>query len=653
MPLVNFTNLDFDQIKTSIKDYLRSNSNFTDYDFEGSNLSIILDVLAYNTYITSYNANMVSNEVFIDSATLRENVVSLARNIGYVPKSRKSSKANISFFVDTSSSSYSTKPQTLTLNKGVVCSTSAFGNQSYTFSILDDITVPVVDNIASFDNIDVYEGTYITTTFTVDSYNPNQRFILPNSNIDTSSIRVVWKPNTFSDVSRKYRQADSLFNITSDSPIFFVQEIEDERYELIFGDGVFGKKLEVPNYLEVSYLVSNGELANNISQFSFSGKIVSPRDSTPAVAGISLVTTNQISAFGKNIESVESIKKYASRIYASQNRAVTARDYESIIPSIYEETESISVFGGEELNPPRFGKVFISIKPANGAYLSNFIKDNIKRELKKYSVSGISPEIIDLKYLYIEPTINAYYNTNLAQSANSINTIISNTVDRYAQSTELNKFGARFKYSKFLKIIDDSSDAITSNITTIVIRRDLRAVLNSFAEYEICFGNRFHIKNEKVINVEYSGLNINGIGENSFNIKSSGFNVSGILGTVYLSDVANQDKQTGSIFLFRLNSPTQPEIVKKSVGTIDYIKGEIKLSPINIVSTNLNKGFPTIEISASPYSNDVIGLQDLYLELDTSKTTINVKPDQISSGYDISGTSYLVSSSYANGLLVR
>jgi len=654
MPLVNFTNLDFDQIKTSIKDYLRSNSNFTDYDFEGSNLSVILDVLAYNTYITSYNANMVSNEVFIDSATLRENVVSLARNIGYVPKSRKSSKANISFFVDTSNSTaYPTKPQTLTLKKGVICSTSAFGNQSYTFSILDDITVPVVDNIASFNSIDVYEGTYITTTFTVDSYDPNQRFILPNSQIDTSSIRVVWKPNVSADINRKYIQADSLFTITPDSPVFFVQEIEDERYELIFGDGVFGTKLQSPNYLEVSYLVSNGEAANNISQFNFSGKIISPRENTPAAAGISLITTNQISAFGKDIEGVESIKKYASRIYASQNRAVTAKDYEAIVPSIYNETESISAFGGEELTPPQFGKVYISIKPANGAYLSNYIKDNIKRELKKYSVAGIVPEIIDLKYLYIEPTINAYYNTNLAQSANSVSTIISNTVDRYAQSTELNKFGARFKYSKFLKVIDDSSDSITSNITTIIMRRDMRVVLNSFAEYEICFGNRFHIKDEKVINMEYSGLNINGISENSFNIKSSGFNVSGIPGTVYLSDVANQDKQTGSIFLFRLFSPTQPEIVRKNIGTIDYVKGEIKLSPINITNTVINRGFPLIEISASPYSNDVIGLQDLYLQLDSSKTVINTKPDQISSGYDITGTSYLVSSSYSNGLLVR
>jgi len=656
MPLVNFANLDFDQIKTSIKDYLRSNSNFTDYDFEGSNLSTIIDVLAYNTYITSYNANMVSNEVFIDSATLRENVVSLARNIGYVPKSIKSSRANISLFVDVSSNtSYPIKPEALILNKGVVCSTNAFGSQSYTFSILDDVTVPVVDNIASFDNIDVYEGTYLTTTFTVDSFNPNQRFILPNSKIDTSSIRVIVKPTEKSDISRKYRQADSLFAIKPESPVFFVQEIEDERYELIFGDGVFGIKLQAPNFIQVSYLVSNGELANNISSFNFSGRITSSRSTTAIASGISLITTNQSSFSGANIEGVESIKKYASRIYASQNRAVTAKDYESIVPTIYPETESISVFGGEELFPPQFGRVFISIKPTNGTYLSNLIKDNIKNEIKKYAVAGIVPEIIDLKYLYLETTINAYYNTNLARSTDSITSIVSNVVENYANSTELNKFGARFKYSQFLKIIDSSSDAITSNITTVVMRRDLRVALDKFAEYEICFGNRFYIKNEKIFNnsIDYFNLNPDGINENSFNIKSSGFNVSGISGTVYISDTPNPDKKTGKIFLFRLNSQTQPEIVRKSIGVVDYIKGEVILFPIKITNTIIKKGFPLIEISIPPYSNDVIGLQDLYLQLDITKTVINSKPDQISSGNDISGTNYIVSSSYSNGLLVR
>jgi hypothetical protein len=637
MPLVNFANLDFDQIKTSIKDYLRSNSNFTDYDFEGSNLSAIIDVLAYNTYITSYNANMVSNEVFIDSATLRENVVSLARNIGYVPRSRRSSRANISFFVDVSG--YSTKPEVVTLNRGSTVTTNVFSGENYTFSVLDDVTVQVIDDIASFDDIDVYEGTYITSSFVVDSFDPNQRFILPNSNIDTSTIRVSVKPNQLSDISRKYRQADSLFGITSESPVFWTQEIEDERYELIFGDGVFGKKLEVPNFIEVSYLVNNGQNGNNYSQFSFIGKLTSSRESIAISSGLSLVTTNTPSFGGSNIEGIDSVKKYASRIYASQNRAVTAADYEALVPNVYPETESISVFGGEELSPPQFGKVFISIKPINGAYLSNLIKDNIKRDLKQYSVAGIVPEIIDLKYLYIEPDINVYYNSNLAKSANSVTSIVNTNVERYADSAELNKFGARFKYSKFLKMIDDSSDAITSNITTIVMRRDLRPALNSFAEYEICFGNRFHIKNP-------------GCG-NGFNIKSSGFTVSGILGTVYLADTPNAGFETGSISLFRLSSPTQPEIVRNNIGTIDYIKGEIRLNPINITSTSINRGFPLIEISAIPYSNDVIGLQDLYLQLDINNTSITSISDRISSGNDISGSNYIVSSSYTNGSLVR
>ena len=641
MPLVNFANLDFDQIKTSIKDYLRTNSNFTDYDFEGSNLSAIIDVLAYNTYITSYNANMVSNEVFIDSATLRENVVSLARNIGYVPRSRRSARANISFFVDVSG--YATKPETVILNKGSVTSTNVFGNENYTFSLLDDVTVPVLDDIASFDNIDVYEGTYITTNFTLDSLTPNQRFILPNSNIDTSTIRVTVKPNQFSDISRKYRQADSLFGVTSESPVFWVQEIEDERYELIFGDGVFGKKLEAPNYIEVSYLVNNGEDGNNFSQFQFIGKLSSSREAVVVNSGISLITTNTTSFGGSDIEGIDSVKKYASRIYASQNRAVTAADYEALVPSVYPETESISVFGGEELSPPQFGKVYISIKPINGAYLSNSIKDNIKRDLKQYSVAGIIPEIIDLKYLYIEPTVKAYYNDNLAKSASAVTSVVSNNVDRYANSSELNKFGARFKYSKFLKLIDDSVDAITSNITTIVMRRDLRVVLNSFAEYEICFGNRFYIKNHGHSPAYGAG----------YNIKSSGFSVSGIPGVVYLSDTPNMGLETGVVNLFRLDSPTQPVIVRRNVGTIDYIKGEIKLNPINITSTLLNRGFPLIEISAVPYSNDVIGLQDLYLQLDINNTSITSISDRISSGNDISGSNYIVSSSYANGSLVR
>ena len=642
MALVNFANLDFDQIKQSITDYLRSNSNFTDYDFEGSNLSTIIDALAYNTYITSYNANMVSNEVFIDSATLRENVVSLARNIGYTPRSAKAARANISFIVNTSS--YTTKPQTITLNKGVVAISNIFGGTNYSFSIMEDITVPVVDNIATFSNIDVYEGTYLTAEFSYNTYDPNQKYILENTNIDTSTINVLWRSSQRSSVKRKYHRSDSLFEIDGNSPVFWINEVEDQRYELLFGDGVFGRALQEPNFIEVTYLVTNGEDGNRIDTLNFNGKLTTSRDNIEISSGISRITVNTPSYAGSNVESIESIKKYAPQTYSSQNRAVTSTDYEYIIPKIYPETESVSVFGGEELNPPQFGRVFASIKPINGAYLSNLVKDNIKREIKKYSVGGIDLQITDLKYLYIEALVNVYYNSNNANNDSQITSIVSQNITRYADSTEVNKFGARFKYSKFLNIIDNSNSAITSNITTIQMRRDLRASLNTFAEYEICFGNRFHIINH--------GHGTHG-GKIGYNIKSSGFQVSGIAGNVYLSDVANQNLEKGTINLIKLSSATEATVVRRNIGTIDYIKGEIKLNPINIISTTINRDFPMIEISAIPYSNDIIGLQDLYIQLDTNNITINSINDRIASGYDISGSDYIVSSSFANGSLVR
>ena len=633
MSLVNFANLDFDQIKVSIKDYLRSNSTFTDYDFEGSNLSTIIDVLAYNTYITSYNANMVSNEVFFDSATLRENVISLARNIGYVPRSRKSARAVISFFVDTSN--FTNQPVTLTLKKGIVCNTSAFGSQSYSFTIPEDITVSVADNIAQFNDITVYEGVRVTQNFTIDPFNPKQRFILENSGIDTSLINVTVKPNNYSTVTREYKLADSLFDINSESAIYFIQEIENERYELIFGDGIFGIELEAPNYIMIDYNISNGEDANNLSKFSYAGTLIDESNRI-VTTGISLLTTSQTSHSGSSIEGVESIKKYASRIYASRNRAVTAADYEALIPSIYAETESVSVYGGEDLVPPQYGKVYISIKPNNDRYLSNLTKDNIKNELKKYTVAGIVPEIVDLKYLYVEADSKVYYNTNLVPTPDVASDAILSNITAYSDSTELNRFGARFKYSKFLTLIDNSYQAITSNITNITIRRDLKASVNTFADYEICYGNRFHIRS-------MSG----------YNIKSSGFTVSGIGGIVYLSDLPNSDGKSGSINLFRLSSPTQPEIVKRNVGEIDYIKGEIKLYPINIISTVIERGVPLIEISTAPYSNDVIGPQDLFLQLDMNNFTILMLQDGISSGANTAGTNYHVSSSYSNGTLIR
>ena len=640
MPLVNFSNLDFAQIKTTLKEYLKANSNFTDYDFEGSNLSSIIDVLAYNTYITSYNANMITNEVFIDSATLRENVVSLARNIGYVPRSRKAATSSISFFVDCSG--VIPTPATLTLKRGPIASSEgAFGGQSFIFSILEDITVPVNDGIAYFDDIIISEGTLLTSNFTYSGRNPNQKFILPNSGIDTALISVTVKGNQQSTTSTKYTTQDSLLDIKSDSKVYYLQEIENERYEIFFGDGIFGKKLEEGNYITINYISCNGDSANGVNQFQFSGKLTYIRNSNEytVTTGISLLTTGITAQGGEVIESVDSVKKFAPRIYASQNRALTANDYETLIPSkIYPETESISVFGGEELVPPQYGKVFISIKPRTGDFLPNLIKENIKMRLKKYAVAGIVPEILDLKYLYIEVNSKVYYNTNMAPSAEYVSTLVQENTTKYSESTELNRYGARFKYSKFLSIIDDSNEAVTSNITTVQMRRDLRVALNSFAEYQIGFGNEFYIKSM-----------------DGYNIKSSAFKVTDTTDDVYLSDIPNTNRETGSLFLFTLPDvgSTNPTIIKRNVGNINYKKGIITINPINIVNGKLKDGQTIVELSACPKSNDVIGLQDLYLQLDISNSTFDTVVDEIASGLDPAASNYVVTSSYHNGNLVR
>ena len=403
----------------------------------------------------------------------------------------------------------------------------------------------------------------------------------------------------------------------------------------MFGDGIFGTKLQEPNQVVVQYLTCSGSSPNGISNLTFIGRI-EDNNGSPLASGVSGLTINESALGGDEIESVESIKKLAPNIYASQDRAVTSTDFESLVPRIYTEAESVAAYGGEELNPPQYGKVFVSIKPFNGVFLSEEIKRNLKLELAKYSVAGIITEIIDLNYLFIEIDTNVYYNSNLAPGPSQVRNVVTNNIIKYSDSTQLNKFGARFKYSKFGKIIDDSHDSITSNITTVKMRRDLQAILNQFIEYSLTFGNRIHVKSEL-----------------GFNIKTSGFSVSGIAGTVYMSDAPNANLTTGTIFMFKLDSPTEPVILKRNIGTIDYITGLIKLNPLNVISTEVTRGTSLIEVSSCPYSNDVLGLRDLYLQMDTSNLTVNMVPDQVSSGSDISGGSYTVTSSYSNGSLTR
>jgi len=642
MSLLNFTSLDFDQIKDTLKQYLQSNSNFTDYDFEGSNLSTILDVLAYNTYITSYNANMISNEVFIDSATLRENVVALARNIGYVPRSKKASTATVNFTVEPG---ITPPPTTITLKKGPVAASNAFGGQSFTFGVTKDVTKPVIDGVASFLDLDIKEGTVVDQKFPYSTNNINQRFILSNAGIDLSTLEVYVRPSATSSLLSSYTRQDSLFDavtgssITKDSLIYYIQEIEDEQYELIFGDGIFGKELSDGNIVEVSYILTNGSDANGISNLSFAGKCTYTRNAVEntITSGISIVTANIPSTGGDEIESVDSVKKFAPQIYSTQNRALTSNDYEILIPNkIYLETESISVYGGEELVPPQYGKVFISIKPRTGDFVPNAIKENIKRDLRKYSVAGIVPEILDLKYLYLETESKVYYNTSLAPNPLMVSSTILNNINKLAASAELNKYGARFKYSKFLKVIDQSHESITSNITTVEMRRDLRLAIDQFAEYAIDFGNEFHISSM-----------------DGFNIRSTAFRVLDIGRPVYLYDLPNTDRNTGSLGLFSLDAPgsTTPLIERSNVGVVNYKTGRITLNPINIVSGKTKDAQQIMEISVVPHSNDVIGLQDLYLQLDTSNVEMVV--DEIASGADPSGSTYTVTSSYTERKIVR
>jgi hypothetical protein len=641
MPFTKFTNLDFDQIKESIKDYLRANSDFTGFDFEGSNFSVLIDTLAYNTYITAFNSNMIVNESFLDSATLRENVVSLARNIGYVPRSRNSAKATISFTVDV----YGTSTPTMTLKKGLVC-VGDVNDTSYVFSILEDIQAPAEDisfnsdgntinaRRSVFNNIEINQGTFLTKQFVFDG-SLDQRFILNNSYIDTSSIKVYVKKENELGLGIEYKLVDDIINVNKDSLIYLIQEIQDEKYELLFGDGLIGRKLQSGEIITVNYITTNGKSGNGASSFSFSGVIVDENDSFLTTQPFTL-TTESSSQNGSDIETLESIKYYAPRIYAAQNRAVTGRDYESIIKKIYPDTESVSIVGGEELDPPEFGTVQISIKPKNGNFVSDFNKSRILSQLKQYSISGINQKIVDLKILYVELESYIYYDDSKITTAKDLKSKVSNSLTNYANSLDVNKFGGRFRYSKLLRTIDSTDSAITSNITRIKIRRNLVALLNQFAQYELCFGNQFHVN------------------ENGFNIKSTGFKIASEPDTVYLTDVPNPDMKTGTLSVVKNLSDGSVRIVSKSAGTVDYVKGEINLSTLNIVSTSKSNNI--IEIQAFPESNDVVGLKDLYLNLDISKSKINMIKDIISSGDEISGTVFTrdyYTSSYSNGNLIR
>ena len=647
MPFTQFTSLDFDQIKVQIKNYLRANSNFSDFDFEGSNFSVLIDTLAYNTYINAFNANLVVNESFLDSATVRENVVSLARNIGYVPRSKTAATASIRISdINVGTTSNST-PKFLSLRAGLVCVGNS-QNTTYRFSIPDNIvSTRVVDvggtSFAKFDDpIVVHEGTYLSRTFRIDT-SIKQRFILDSPNIDSSTIRVFVSGPADTGLGRSYRMIDNILSIDKNSEIFLAQEVQDEKYEILFGDGLFGRKLENDSVVTVRYIVTEGETGNGASNFSFQGSFTKS-DGTLFTPSDSInVTTVSNAQNGSEVEDVSSIKYLAPRIYSAQYRAVTPRDYEAIIQTIFPRTESVAVIGGEELDPPQFGKVQISIKPKNGTFVSDFDKSQIKNKLKNYAIAGINSEIVDLKILYVEIDTTIYYNPSQISSSINLRSDVITALNSYAGNVEINKFGGRFKYSKVSTLIDRIDNGITSNITKVIIRRDLKALLNQFAQYELCFGNKF---------------NINPAG---YNIKSTGFTIEGFTDTAYITDVPNKNlsgnldgSMLGTLSVVAKNNKNEQRVIVKDAGLVDYKKGEVILNTINITSTASQNNI--IEIQAFPESNDVVGLKDLYLSFDVSKSTINTVKDVIASGEDVSGVVFTrdyYTSSYSNGDLER
>ena len=512
----------------------------------------------------------------------------------------------------------------------------------------DDITsTRVVDvggtSFAKFDNpITIYEGTLLQRVFRIDT-SIDQRFIIDSPNIDSSTLRVFVKGTGDATLGRKYSMVDNILNIDKNSEIYLAQEVQDEKYEILFGDNLFGRKLENGSIVTARYIVTDGADGNGPSNFSFQGSFTTDDGTFFTPSDSISVSTITNASNGSEVEDVSSIKYFAPRLYSAQYRAVTPRDYEAIIGTIFPATESVAVIGGEELDPPQFGKVQISIKPKNGTFVSDFDKSQIKNKLKSYAIAGINSEIVDLKLLFVEIDTNVYYNPSQISSASDLRTAIISGLTDYASNVELNKFGGRFKYSKVSTLIDRIDNGITSNITKVIIRRDLKALLNQFAQYELCFGNKF---------------NINPAG---YNIKSTGFTINGFVDTAYITDVPNKDavgnldgSNMGTLSVVTKNNKNQQRVIVKDAGVVDYMKGEVILNTINFTSTVSDNNI--IEIQAFPESNDIVGLKDLYLSFDVSKSTINTIKDVIASGEDVSGivfTRDYYTSSYSNGDLER
>ena len=592
MPYTQVSNLDFNQIKTSLKEYMRAQSDFTDYDFEGSTLSVLLDTLAYNTYYTAFNTNMVVNELFIDSATLRDNVVALAKQLGYRPKSATSPTAYVSFTVTYTNPTTDTE---LLLKKGTGF-TATYDNNVYNYVVLDDVKAQVANGVATFTDVAVNEGTQLTNTFVINSASKSQRFILDNRNIDTNTIRVKVYP-TGGSFNEPYLIADNILGVDGTSKVFFLDEIEDERYEILLGDGVLGKKLENNARIEVSYLITSGPESNGVRTFVFSGVLENPNNISPSSFSVTINST-VAAAGGEEIESTAKIKYTAPKAYGTQERAVTADDYEAIVRKVYPATSDIIIFGGEDQEPPQYGKVFIVLKPTDASYLTSLTKNKIVADLKKYVVASVEPQIVDPSILYVEMNSKIYYNSLITdQTPTQIRDKVIGSIQSYIDTSDTEKFNGKFRYSKFVGVIDDADKSINSNLTSLTMRKDFYPSLNSTFYYEVCFQNSFDEDCDDPV------------------LSSTGFRV-----TEYPNFDVYVEDRSGKIVLYRLDTITGEKVVlDNDIGDIDYVRGELKMYNLTIIKGSFFDN--RISVRVKPLSNDIKAMREVYLDVDVANSS--------------------------------
>jgi len=591
MPYTQVANLDFEDIKAQLKEYLSAQSDFTDYDFEGSALSTLIDTLAYNTYYTAFNTNMVVNELFIDSATLRDNVVAIAKQLGYKPKSATAPTAYVSFTVSYNNPTTDTELN-LRAGTGFVAN---YDETLYQYVVTDEAKAQVANDTAVFTNVPVREGTFLTNTFTVNTALKSQRFILDNRNIDTNTIRVKVYP-TGGSLNEQYLRADNILDVDSTSKVFFIDEIEDERYEILMGDGVLGKKLDNGARIEVSYITTSGPSSNGVRSFVFSGVLENNNGVTPNADVV--INSTVAAAGGEAIETTASIKYTAPKAYGTQDRAVTSQDYEAIVRRVYPATSDIIIFGGEDQDPPEYGKVFIALKPKDASYLTSLTKATIIEELEKYTVASVEPRIVDPSILFVELSSKIYYDrTKTDDTPAQIRDKVIASVQSYLDTSDTEKFNGKFRYSKAVGVIDDADRAINSNLTSVTMRKDFYPQLNSTFYYELCFQNTFDTDCDDPV------------------LSSTGFRV-----TEYPNfDVYLEDK-AGKIVLYRLDTVTGEKVVLDSeVGDIDYAKGELKMYALTIIKGSFFDN--RISVRVKPLSNDIKALREVYLDVDVANSS--------------------------------